>query len=65
MLADLAPRKSYKRPSCLIDDQPMIGEAVRRMLAGEADIEFHYCKDPTQAIEKAARSSPRSSSRTS
>ncbi len=39
----------------LIDDQPMIGEAVRRMLLPEKDITFHYCSDPTQAI-KVARS---------
>ena len=37
----------------LIDDQPLIGEAVRRMIAGEPDIDFHYLKDPLQAIETA------------
>lgn len=39
----------------LIDDQPMIAEAVRRMLLPEKDISFHYCSDPTQAL-KIARS---------
>lgn len=39
----------------LIDDQPMIAEAVRRMLLPEQDIAFHYCSDPTQAL-KVARS---------
>ena len=39
----------------LIDDQPMIAEAVRRMLASETDINFHYCSNPTQAL-KIARS---------
>ena len=39
----------------LIDDQPMIGEAVRRMLLPEKDITFHYCSNPTEAI-KVARS---------
>jgi len=34
----------------LIDDQPMIGEAVRRMLVEESDIGFHYCADPTRAF---------------
>jgi sigma-B regulation protein RsbU (phosphoserine phosphatase) len=38
----------------LIDDQPIIGEAVRRMLAGEDGITFHYCKDATAALETAA-----------
>jgi sigma-B regulation protein RsbU (phosphoserine phosphatase) len=42
----------------LIDDQPMIGEAVRRMLAGEPDIVFYYCRDATKAIEEAATVKP-------
>jgi sigma-B regulation protein RsbU (phosphoserine phosphatase) len=42
----------------LVDDQAMIGEAVRRMLAGAGDIDYHYCQDPTQAIERAAAVSP-------
>ncbi len=37
----------------LVDDQAIIGEAVRRMLANEADIEFHHCSDPTQALATA------------
>jgi sigma-B regulation protein RsbU (phosphoserine phosphatase) len=37
----------------LIDDQAIVGEAVRRMLAPEADIHFHFCQDPTKAIETA------------
>ena len=35
----------------LVDDQPMIGEAVRRMLAGEPDIDFHYNRDAAKALE--------------
>jgi sigma-B regulation protein RsbU (phosphoserine phosphatase) len=42
----------------LVDDQAMIGEAVRRMLAGAGDIDYHYCQDPTQAIERAAAVGP-------
>lgn len=37
----------------LVDDQAMVAEAVRRMLASEQDIIFHYCQDPTKAIQKA------------
>jgi PleD family two-component response regulator len=37
----------------LIDDQAIIGEAIRRMLAPESDITFHYCSDPTQALKIA------------
>ncbi|MDA0253661.1 MAG: fused response regulator/phosphatase [Planctomycetota bacterium] len=42
----------------LVDDQPIIGEAVRRMLAGEEGITLHYCKDATAAVEKAAEVEP-------
>ena len=42
----------------LIDDQAIIGEAVRRMLAAEADIRFHYCSDPSKAIPMAEALSP-------
>jgi phosphoserine phosphatase RsbU/P len=42
----------------LVDDQPMIGEAVRRMLAPEADVDFLYCGDPTKAMEAAAEFGP-------
>lgn len=48
----------HKVTVLLIDDQPMIGEAVRRMLAGEPDINFNYCRDATKAIEEAARIKP-------
>lgn len=34
----------------LVDDQAIIGEAVRRMLADQPDITFQHCTDPTQAI---------------
>ena len=42
----------------LIDDQAMIGEAVRRMLLSERDIEYHYCTDPTKALAEAERVRP-------
>ena len=37
----------------LVDDQPIVAEAIRRMLAPESDIAFHYCQDPTLAITQA------------
>ena len=49
---------SHKVTVLLVDDQPIIGEAVRRMLAGEDDIVFHYCKDAARAVEEAARVAP-------
>lgn len=42
----------------LIDDQPLIGEAVKRMLADEPDITFHYCKDPSEALNCATEFGP-------
>ncbi|NVJ11964.1 diguanylate cyclase response regulator, partial [Myxococcus sp. AM001] len=37
----------------LVDDQAMIGEAVRRALAPEVNISFHFCSDPLQAVSLA------------
>ncbi len=42
----------------LIDDQPIIGEAVSRMLAPEEDIIFHYCQDPLDGVRQATEISP-------
>ncbi|MGM0440701.1 MAG: SpoIIE family protein phosphatase [Chlamydiota bacterium] len=45
--------KDYPITVLLVDDQPIIGQAVGEMLEGEDDIVFHYCKDPTKAISMA------------
>jgi len=42
----------------LVDDQAIVGETVRRMLSGEADVEFHYCADPAAALGEANRIQP-------
>jgi two-component system chemotaxis family response regulator WspR len=42
----------------LVDDQAMIGEAVRRGLSNEENIDFHFCADPHQAIAQAVRIKP-------
>ncbi|QXP82832.1 fused response regulator/phosphatase [Methylococcus sp. Mc7] len=42
----------------LIDDQKIIGEAVRRLLKDETDMEFHFLSDPTQALAEAERVRP-------
>lgn len=42
----------------LVDDQAMVAEAIRRMLVEAPDIEFHYCKEPTKAIETARELKP-------
>ncbi len=38
----------------LVDDQPMVAEGIKRMLADEADIELHYCQDPARAVTVAS-----------
>ncbi len=42
----------------LVDDQAMVAEGVRRMLATDAAIAFHYVSDPQQAIESAIKVGP-------
>ena len=42
----------------LVDDQVMIGEAVRRALAGQQDIDFHYCATPSEALAAAQQIGP-------
>jgi len=50
--------KEYQITVLLIDDQSIVAAAVERMLAGEHDITFHYCQDPTKAIQTAIDISP-------
>jgi two-component system chemotaxis family response regulator WspR len=42
----------------LVDDQIMIGEAIRRVLAEQPDMDFHYCADPAEAIAIAKKIKP-------
>jgi two-component system, chemotaxis family, response regulator WspR len=42
----------------LVDDQPMIGEAVRRALADQTDIDLHYCSDSNIAVSIAEQIKP-------
>jgi len=43
----------YKVRVLLVDDQLIIVEAVRRMLAAHPDIEYHYVTDPRAALATA------------
>ena len=43
--------KKYPISVLLVDDQAMVGEAVRRTLAAHADIKFQFCPDPTKVME--------------
>ena len=42
----------------LVDDQAMVCEAVRRALAGQTDIDFHYCADAREALDVADKVKP-------
>jgi two-component system chemotaxis family response regulator WspR len=42
----------------LIDDQVMVGEAIRRALVNEPGIDFHYCPDPHRALSEAIQTRP-------
>ena len=42
----------------LVDDQPIVGEAVRRLLSGEPDIALHYCADGEAAVALATALRP-------
>lgn len=42
----------------LVDDQRIVGETIRRMLADIPDLEFLFCSDPTKALEQADAFSP-------
>jgi signal transduction histidine kinase len=42
----------------LVDDQAMVGEAIRRSLASEPDINFHYCANPQDAFALALQLKP-------
>jgi phosphoserine phosphatase RsbU/P len=42
----------------LIDDQRMVGEAVRRMVVDEPGLVFEFCQDPENALSTAERFAP-------
>jgi sigma-B regulation protein RsbU (phosphoserine phosphatase) len=42
----------------LIDDQPIIGETIREMLAAAPEIELHVCTTPATALATAAQVKP-------
>ena len=52
------PTSAYPVTVLLVDDQLLVGEAVRRALVGEPNLTFHFCDDPTKAIENAKTLKP-------
>ena len=49
---------SYHALVLLIDDQAFVGDAVTRALAGQIDIDLHFCSNPQDAIELANKLKP-------
>jgi two-component system chemotaxis family response regulator WspR len=56
--AAMEPTNDYIIKVLLVDDQVMIGEAVRRALAAETNIQFRYCGNPAEAIQAAEEFKP-------
>nr|WP_304607885.1 diguanylate cyclase [Herbaspirillum sp. ASV7] len=52
------PPDEYKIMVLLVDDQTMVGEAIRRALASEANIDFHFCTRAEEALAVAERTHP-------
>ena len=48
----------YHAMVLLVDDQAMVCEAVRRALANQGDIDFHYCADARDAMTIANQIKP-------
>jgi len=57
-MTDTTSLTQHRITVLLVDDQHIIGEALRRMLAPEQDIDFHFCQDPTKAIKTANQIHP-------
>jgi len=57
-MSDLAATITPRISVLLIDDQAIIGEAMRRICATQPDIAYHFVSDPTKAIEEALRVQP-------
>ena len=52
------PESTFHALVLLVDDQAIVGEAVRRMVAQECDMDFHHCDDAREAVAAANRIHP-------
>ena len=52
------PLPVYATLVLLVDDQAMVGEAIRRCLSNQADINFHFCASPAEALSQAVKIKP-------
>ncbi|MGE9295672.1 MAG: diguanylate cyclase response regulator, partial [Puniceicoccales bacterium] len=51
-------KQEFKIKVLMVDDQGMVCEAVRRMLADVPDVEFHFQTEPAKAIDSALHIQP-------
>src|SRR6266699_3215289 len=54
----IPPPPVYSTMVFLVDDQAMIGEAIRRCLSNQADVSFHFCASPAEALSQAVKIKP-------
>jgi two-component system, chemotaxis family, response regulator WspR len=52
------PRGADRTVVLLVDDQPIVAAAIRKLIAGEPNLDLHYCGDPGQAMEQANQLMP-------
>ncbi|MFA6960696.1 MAG: response regulator [Opitutaceae bacterium] len=52
------PPTEYDVMVLLVDDQAMVGEAIRRALANQPNIDFHFCASSGDALRIAERIKP-------
>jgi CheY-like chemotaxis protein/HPt (histidine-containing phosphotransfer) domain-containing protein len=52
------PPADYHVMVLLVDDQAMVCEAVRRALANQTDVDFHFCSDAREAVNVANQLRP-------
>lgn len=48
----------YSTRVFLVDDQAMVGEAIRRCLLNQADVQFRFCANPAEALSQAVTIKP-------
>ncbi|RTZ48083.1 diguanylate cyclase [Candidimonas sp. SYP-B2681] len=53
-----AARDNYKIMVLLVDDQPLVGQAIRLALASQPHINFHYCSRAEEALAVAELTKP-------
>lgn len=55
---DLPAAPTERTVVLLVDDQLIVAAAIRQLIAGESNVELHYCANPEKAIEVANAISP-------